>query len=335
MRQPTIDSTKRSTLGLLISVALGLGAGLPLASHAQAQAYPNKPVKLIVPYPPGGATDIGARVVAQKLTEQTGQTFVVENRAGAGGNLGAEAAARSPADGYTLLVGTTAHAINPSMFSKLNYDILKDFIPVSGLSGGPLVVVVNPNLPVKNFADLVNLAKTKPGGLNYASSGNGQSTHLAVELFKAQAKVNMTHVPYKGSAPALNDVAAGQADVMFDTTISAMPLVRGGKLRALAVTGSSRSPAAPELPTVAESGYPGYEAIAWNGIFVPAGTPPDVVNKLNAELKKALDNPEVKQRFEAQGFASNWSSPEAFNKFVNNEVQKWANVAKVSGAKID
>ncbi len=326
---------KHRAFGLLASLSVALVATLPISAQAQSQDYPNKPVKLIVPYPPGGATDIGARVVAQKLTEQTGQAFVVENRPGAGGNLGAEAAARSPADGYTLLVGTTAHAINPSMFSKLNYDILKDFIPVSGLSGGPLVVVVNPNLPVKNVADMVNLAKTKQGGLNYASSGNGQSTHLAVELFKVQAKVNMTHVPYKGSAPALNDVAAGQADVMFDTTISAMPLVRAGKLRALAVTGATRSPAAPELPTIAESGYPGYEAIAWNGIFVPAGTPKDVVNKLNAELKKALDNPEVKQRFEAQGFASSWSSPEAFNKFVNNEVQKWANVAKVSGAKID
>ena len=179
---------KHRAFGLLASLSVALVATLPISAQAQSQDYPNKPVKLIVPYPPGGATDIGARVVAQKLTEQTGQTFVVENRAGAGGNLGAEAAARSPADGYTLLVGTTAHAINPSMFSKLNYDILKDFIPVSGLSGGPLVVVVNPNLPVKNVADMVNLAKTKQGGLNYASSGNGQSTHLAVELFKAQAK---------------------------------------------------------------------------------------------------------------------------------------------------
>jgi tripartite-type tricarboxylate transporter receptor subunit TctC len=306
-----------------------------LATSAFAQGYPTKPAKVVVPYPPGGPTDIVARVVSQKLSEQMGQQFIVENRPGAGGNIGAEAVAKSPADGYTLLVATTAHAINPSLFKSLGYNLVKDFAPISQLTSGPLVIVANPSLPAKNVKELIALAKAKPGTLNYASSGNGQSTHLSAELFGTMAGVKMNHIPYKGSAPALTDVMGGQASLMFDTMLSAMPQVKNGKLKAIAVTSAARSPAAPDVPTVAESGLPGYEAIAWNGLLAPAGTPPEVVNKLNAELKKALDAPDVKDRFSAQGFGAAWNTREAFAKFIQAELDKWAKVVKVSGATLD
>jgi len=324
----------RSPARRVLIAAIGASL-LGLAGTALAQAYPSKPVKLIVPYPPGGPTDIVARVIAQKLSTQTGQQFIIDNRPGAGGNTGAEAVARSPADGYTLLVATTAHAINPSLFKTLNYSFTKDFAPVSQLTSGPLVVVVNTALPVKSVAELVALAKADPGKLNFASSGNGQSTHLAAELFNATAGTQIKHVPYKGSAPALTDTIAGQTQVMFDTMLSAMPFVKGGKLRALAVTSAKRSPAAPDLPTVAESGLPGYEAIAWNGLLAPAGTPRDVLAKLSAELRTAMDAPDVRERFEAQGFSAAWTTPEAFASFITGEVDKWSRVVKVSGATVE
>jgi len=321
---------RRPWIGLACAVACVAASGL-----AMAQDYPNKPVKLVVPYPPGGPTDIVARVVAQKLQEQMGQPFVIDNKPGAGANTGAEAVARSTPDGYTLLVATTAHAINPSLFSKLSYQLLKDLAPVSQLTSGPLVIVANPALPAQNIQELIALAKGKSGGLNFGSSGNGQSTHLSAELFSAMAGIKMSHVPYKGSAPALTDVMAGQTDLMFDTMLSAMPHVKAGKLKAVAITSSQRSPVAPHLPTVAESGLPGYEAIAWNGLLAPAGTPKEVVARLNAELKKVLENPDVRQRFEAQGFAASWNSPATFGSFLQAEVDKWAKVVQVSGAKID
>jgi len=321
---------RRPWIGLACAVACVAASGL-----AMAQDYPNRPVKLVVPYPPGGPTDIVARVVAQKLQEQMGQPFVIDNKPGAGANTGAEAVARSTPDGYTLLVATTAHAINPSLFSKLSYQLLKDLAPVSQLTSGPLVIVANPALPAQNIQELIALAKGKSGGLNFGSSGNGQSTHLSAELFSAMAGIKMSHVPYKGSAPALTDVMAGQTDLMFDTMLSAMPHVKAGKLKALAITSSQRSPVAPHLPTVAESGLPGYEAIAWNGLLAPAGTPKEVVARLNAELKKVLENPDVRQRFEAQGFAASWNSPATFGSFLQAEVDKWAKVVQVSGAKID
>ena len=313
----------------------GIAVLLAAATSVYAQSYPTKPVKVIVPYPPGGPTDIVARVVGQKLSDQMGQQFIVENRPGAGGNIGAEAVAKSPADGYTLLVATTAHAINPSLFKNLGYNLTKDFAPVSQLTSGPLVIVANPSLPAKNVSELIAIGKAKPGSLNYASSGNGQSTHLSAELFATMAGIKMNHIPYKGSAPALTDVMGGQASLMFDTMLSAMPHVKNGKLKAIAVTSAARSPAAPDVPTVAESGLPGYEAIAWNGLLVPAGTPADIVGKLNAELKKALDAPDVKDRFSAQGFGAAWSTREAFAKFIQSELDKWAKVVKVSGATLD
>jgi len=331
MHSIRFPSSARRRLLLAAVAALCLAA----PAFAQAQAYPTKPVRLVVPYPPGGPTDIVARLVAQKLSEQLGQQFIIDNRPGAGANTGAELVARSPADGYTLVVATTAHAINPSLFKNLGYSLAKDFAPVSLLTSGPLVIVANPALPAKNVAELIALAKARPGELNFASSGNGQSTHLSAELFASMAGVKMNHIPYKGSAPALTDTMGGQTQLMFDTMLSAMPHVKGGKLKALAVTSATRSPVAPEVPTVAESGLPGYEAIAWNGLLAPAHTPPDVLARLSTALKKVLAAPDVKDKFEAQGFAATWTSPEDFGRFMTAEIDKWAKVVKVSGATVD
>ena len=304
-----------------------LSAGLlaaAFAAPALAQSYPAKPVRIVVPYPPGGPNDIVARTVGQKLSEQLGQPVIVDNKPGASGNIGAESVAKSPPDGYTLLLLTTGHTINPSLYPKLGYDLEKDLAPVTQLTAGPMVVVANPSL-----------AKAKPGSLNFGSAGNGSSTHLAPELFSSMAGIKMNHIPYKGSAPALTDLMAGQIQVAFDFMISAMPHVKSGKIKALAVTSTTRSPAAPDLPTVAESGVPGFEVIGWNGLVVPARTPKDAVAKLNAELKKALDQPDTKERFAAQGFSATWTTPEKFGAYIESEHAKWAKVVKDSGAKID
>ena len=308
---------------------------LVMTAPANAQSYPNKPVRVVVPYPPGGPTDIVARVLFQQVSEATGQQFLVDNRAGAGGNIGAEIVAKSPADGYTLLIGTTAHAINMSLFKNLSYDVQKDFAPVSLLTQGPLVLVAHPQFPANTIKEVIELAKSKSGGLNFASSGNGQSTHLSAELFNTMAGIKMSHVPYKGSAPALTDVMSGQVDVMFDTTLSAMPFVKAGKLKALGLTSPVRSPAAPDVPTIAESGLPGYEVFAWNGVFVPAGTPKAIIQQLNDQIRKAMLLPQVKDKFSAQGFAASWNSPENFGVFVKNEVDKWTRTVKASGATLD
>ena len=315
-----------------------LSAGLlaaAFAAPALAQSYPTKPVRIVVPYPPGGPNDIVARTVGQKLSEQLGQPVIVDNKPGASGNIGAESVAKSPPDGYTLLLLTTGHTINPSLYPKLGYDLEKDLAPVTQLTAGPMVVVANPSLPAKNIKELISLAKAKPGSLNFGSAGNGSSTHLAPELFSSMAGIKMNHIPYKGSAPALTDLMAGQIQVAFDFMISAMPHVKSGKVKALAVTSTTRSPAAPDLPTVAESGVPGFEVIGWNGLVVPARTPKDVVAKLNAELKKALDQPDAKERFAAQGFSATWTTPEKFGAYIESEHAKWAKVVKDSGAKID
>jgi len=317
-----------------ISFICGL-LSLVLTAPANAQSYPNKPVRVVVPYPPGGPTDIVARVLFQQVSEATGQQFLVDNRAGAGGNIGAEIVAKSPADGYTLLIGTTAHAINMSLFKNLSYDVQKDFAPVSLLTQGPLVLVAHPQFPANSIKEVIELAKSKSGGLNFASSGNGQSTHLSAELFNTMAGIKMSHVPYKGSAPALTDVMSGQVDVMFDTTLSAMPFVKAGKLKALGLTSPVRSPAAPDVPTIAESGLPGYEVFAWNGVFVPAGTPKAIIQQLNDQIRKAMLLPQVKDKFSAQGFAASWNSPENFGVFVKNEVDKWSRTVKASGATLD
>ena len=312
-------------------------AAFTLAANATAAAaaWPAKPITLVVPYPPGGPTDIVARSVAQGLGEELRQTVIVENRSGAGGNIGADMVAKSAPDGYTLLLATTAHAINMSLFKDLGYDTRKSFAPISLLTKGPLVVVTRPDLPAKSVAELIALAKASPGKLTFASSGNGQSTHLSAELFNAMAGTRMVHVPYRGSAPAMTDVMGGQADIMFNTMLSSMPYVKDGKLRALAVTSAARSPAAPDIPTVAEVGLPGYEATAWNGLMAPAGTPDAVVQALSAALRKVLGRPDLQKQFAQQGFDAEWMTPAAYGQFLDNEIRKWAEVVKVSGATVN
>lgn len=316
-------------------IAAALATTLSLTANAQGSDAAPKTVRVVVPYPPGGPTDVVARVVFQQVSETTGQQFIIDNRAGAGGNIGADIVARAAPDGATLLVVTTGQAINASMFKKLNYDLIKDFEAVSLLTQGPLVLVANPDLPANNVAELIALAKAKPGTLNFASTGNGSSTHLTGELFNSMAGVKLVHIPYKGSAPALNDVLGGQVPLMFDTMLSAMPFVKAGKLKALAVTSPQRSPAAPDVPTVAESGLPGFGSFAWNGVLAPAGTPRPVIEQLNQALKKALALPEVKDKFSAQGFAASWTSPEQFRTFLKDEVEKWRRTVKASGATLN
>jgi len=331
-----MHTPRRAALAAFAALAATALAAAAPAAHAQAQPWPSKPVRIIVPYPPGGPTDIVARLVGQRLSERLKQPFVIENRAGAGGNLGAEAAAKSPADGYTLLLGTTAHAINPSLFKSLGYDIRKDFVPIALLTSIPLVLVVPAASPVATVADVVALAKSKGGGLPYASSGNGQSTHLAAELFASMAGAPMTHVPYKGSAPALTDLAGGQVALMFDTMLSAMPQVKAGRLKAIAVTSAVRAPSAPELPTVADAaGLAGYEATAWNALFAPAGTPPDVSAALAAAVAEVLAEPETRQRFAADGAIAGSGTPAALGAFLGREIDKWRGVVQRANVKVD
>lgn len=319
----------------LLTSALAALTALATGGPASAQAFPNKPIKIVVPYTPGGPTDIPARLVGQKLAELLGQPVIIENKPGAGGNIGADAVAKASADGYTLLLVTTGHAINPSLYPKLAYDLTTDLVAVSQLTSSPMVVVANVNLNVNSIKDLIGLAKAKPGALNFASAGNGASTHLAPELLSMMAGIKMNHIPYRGSAPALADVMAGHAQVAFDYMTSTMPHVRSGKLKGLATTGATRSPAAQDLPTVAESGVPGFEVVGWNGVMAPAGTPPDVIAKLNAAIKQALAMPEVSERLTGLGANVVWNTPTDFGAFVKAEVAKWDKVVKASGAKID
>ena len=307
------------------------------APSALAQApFPTKPVRLVVPFPAGGTTDILARAAAQKLSETLGQQVIVDNRPGAGGNIGAELVAKAQADGYTLLMGTVGtHAINPSLYAKMPYDHVKDFAPVILVAGVPNVLVVNPDLPFKTVADVVAYAKANPGKLNFASSGSGTSIHLSGELFKVMAGVQMTHVPYKGSAPALTDLIGGQVQLMFDNLPSALPQIKGGKLRAVAVTSTTRAAALPDVPTVAESGLPGFESSSWFGILAPAGTPKDIIAKINTDVQKWLSTPEAKEKLLGQGANAAGGSPEDFAKHIQAETAKWAKVVKESGAKVD
>ena len=321
-------------LALVLSIALGFG---PLATRAHAQgAYPTKPIRLVVPFPPAGTTDILARAIAQRWTETLGQSVVVDNRPGAGGNIGADLVAKAAPDGYTLLMGTVGtHAINPSLYGKLPYDHVKDFTPVVLVAGVPNVLVVNPALPVQNVQELIAYAKANPAKLNFASSGSGTSIHLAGELFKVMTGVQMTHVPYKGSAPALQDLLGGQAQLMFDNLPSSLAPIRAGKLRALAVTSATRAPALSDVPTVAEAGVPGFEASSWFGVLAPAGTPAAIVTRLNAEAVKWLATPDAKEKMLANGANAVGGSPEDFAAFIQAETVKWAKVVKESGARVE
>jgi len=319
------------------AVLVGIAAvAVAAPTGAQTAAYPTKPVRLVVPFPPGGATDTIARAVAQKLGETWGQSFVVDNRPGAGGNIGTELVARAAPDGYTLEMGTVGtHAINASLYSKLPFDHVKDFAPIILVAGVPNVLEVTPSLPVNSVQELIAYAKANPGKLNFASSGNGTSIHLSGELFKVMTGVQMTHVPYKGSAPALQDLIAGQVQLMFDNLPPSLPQIKAGKLRALAVTSATRAPALPDVPTVAESGLPGFEASSWFGLLAPAGTPPALIAKINAEVLAWLASPEGKEKLASIGANPAGGSPEDFARHIQAETAKWAKVVKESGAKVD
>jgi tripartite-type tricarboxylate transporter receptor subunit TctC len=319
-------------------IVAALAAGMALcALTASAQApYPNRPVRIVVPFAAGGTTDILARALAQKLTEALGQSFIVDNRPGAGGNIGAELVAKSAPDGYTLLMGTVGtHAINPSLYKVMPYDHVKDFAPVVLVAGVPNVLEVNPSVPVQTVAELIAYAKANPNKLNFASSGSGTSIHLSAELFKSMTGVQMQHVPYKGSAPALQDLVGGQVQLMFDNLPSSLALIKAGKLRPLAVTSTTRAAVLPDVPTVAEAGVPGFEASSWFGLLAPAGTPPAIIAKLNAEANRWLSSPDAKEKLLAQGANAAGGSPEDFARHIAAETIKWAKVVKDSGAKVD
>ncbi|MDT7837287.1 Bug family tripartite tricarboxylate transporter substrate binding protein [Aquabacterium sp. OR-4] len=330
---PPFRPTRRRALAALLAT---LSCGLAHApALAQAQPWPAKPLRLVVGYAAGGATDVIARLVSQKLGEALGQTVVVENRAGANSNIGAEAVARAPADGHTLYVFTIANTINASLYDKLGYDPQKDFEPVGLIAKVPNILVVNPALPIKSVADYVKFAKDKPQGISFASSGSGSSIHLSGELFKSVARLNMLHVPYRGSAPAVTDLIGGQVQSMFDNAPSALPHVQGGRLRAVAVTGPQRLPLLPDVPTLAESGYAGFEVQSWFGLAAPAGTPRAVVERLNSELNKLVALPEVSKRLAEMGATPATGTPEQMRSFAGAEQRRWQAVVKQSGARAD
>jgi tripartite-type tricarboxylate transporter receptor subunit TctC len=307
------------------------------ASMALAQNFPQHPVRLIVPYPPGSGTDIAARVLGQKLTESWGQQVIVENRPGAGAIIGVDAVAKAAPDGYTIGIADTGPlAINPALYPKLPYNPVRDFAPVTLVAKLPFMLVVNPALPVNNVAELVALAKKEPGKINYASVGNGSAVHLATELFKTRAGINLTHIPYKGSAPALQGVLGGEAPVMFVNLLSAMPLVKAGKLRALAAAPATRIGALPDLPTIAEAGVPGYQFEAWFGVIAPAGTPKAIVDKLNQDLRRAIALPEVRDvLFNQGGMEPVGSTVESFANLIPVEVERWGKLVRETGAKVE
>jgi tripartite-type tricarboxylate transporter receptor subunit TctC len=306
------------------------------ASWVAAQSYPAKPIRIIVPFPAGGIADLFGRVIGQKFSEAWGQPVVVDNRPGAGGNIGAEIVAKSPPDGYTLVTGSIGtHAVNVSLFSKLPYDPIRDFAPVSLIMEAEGLLVVHPSVPARSVKDLIALARSRPGQLSYASAGHGTAAHLAGELFKSMAKVDMVHVPYKGNVPAITDLIAGQTSLLFATMPTVLPQVQAGRLRALAVTSSARSPAAPQLPTIAEAALPGYSVTNWIGIFAPAGTPREVVLKLNGEIVRTMQAPDIQKRLLNEGAKFTPWSPDQFASFVNAELAKWAKVVKEAGIRVD
>jgi tripartite-type tricarboxylate transporter receptor subunit TctC len=312
-----------------------LGIMLIVAIPVLAQSYPSKPIRLVLPYPPGGGTDVIARPLAQKLTEQLGQQVIVDNRGGAGGNIGMEFVAKSPADGYTLLFALTAqYAVNLSLYPKLPYDPVRDYAPISLLANAPYLLVVHPALPAKSVAELVALVKARPGQLSYSSSGNGSGAHLAGEMLRSLARVEIVHVPYKGAGPAMPDLIAGQVQLSFITYTAAGPHIKTGRLRALGVTTAKRSPTLPDLPAIGET-VAGYDSAVWYGFAAPAGTPPEIVSKLNAEVLRVLAAPDFRSRITLEAVSPIGSTPEEFGSFMKSEIVRWAKVVKDSGAKVD
>jgi tripartite-type tricarboxylate transporter receptor subunit TctC len=323
--------------GLSLARIFALGfTGFMLAGIGNAAAldYPTRPVRWIVTYTPGGATDITARIMAQWLSERLGQQFIIENKPGGGNNIGTEAAIHSPADGYTLVLVNPANAINATLYPKLSFNFMKDIAPVGGIMRVPNVMEVNPSFPAKTVAEFIAYAKANPGKINWATSGNGTSVHLSGELFKMMTGVQLTHIPYKGSAPALTDLLAGTVDVIFDNMPPSLPHIRAGKLRALAVTTNVRSEALPDVPTVADT-VPGYEASAFFGMGVPKGTPPEIIEKLNKEINAGLADPKIKARLFELGGMLIAGTPEDFGKVVASETDKWAKVIKAGGVALE
>jgi tripartite-type tricarboxylate transporter receptor subunit TctC len=315
---------------------LGMVFALLAVGVAGAQSWPTKAIRWIVPFAPGGTTDILARTIAEKLTVALGKPVIVENNPGAGGGLGAVQTAKAAPDGYTIMGGTiSTHAINASLYKALPYDPVKDFAPITLIARVPNLLVVNPNVPAKNVRELIALMKANPGKYSFASSGNGTSQHLSGELFKTMAGVDMQHIPYKGSPPALQDVVSGQVTMTFDNITTAWPLAKAGQLRALAVTTAKRSPIAPEVPTLAEAGLAGYEIGSWQGVFAPAGTPADIVKRLNVEIVKIINMPDVREKLVNLGAEPVGDTPEEFAALVKSEGAKWAAVVKQSGARVD
>jgi tripartite-type tricarboxylate transporter receptor subunit TctC len=323
----------------LLGVTLASCITLSLSHHVLAQgaaSYPSKPIKIVVTFPPGGAPDILSRIVAEKINPAWGQSVIVDNKAGAGGNIGADIVAKSPADGYTIVMGTVGtHSINGSLYAKMPYDMVKDFTPVTLVASTPNLLVVNPNVPAASVKELMALAKAKPGQLMYGSPGVGTSVHVSGELFATMGGVKLTHVPYKGRAMAIPDLLGGQIQMMFDNMPSALPVVKEGKLRAIGVTSAKRSPSAPDIPTLAEQGLPGFEATSWFAVFAPANTPKDVVNKLHAELVRIYQLPDVQAKLKTLGLDPLLGGPDALAAYQKAEISKWQKVVKDSGAKAE
>ena len=319
------------TLTKLIGCALAVLVALP----ALAQDYPSRPVKIIVPFATGGPADIYARFLGQRLQNALGQPFVIDDRPGGGSVLGTDAVAKSAPDGYTLLLMSNTHTVNESLMPSKPYALMRDFVPVAAINYSDLVLVVNPSVPVASVAELLALAKSKPGKLNYASSGPGTPYHMAGELFKAMANVDIVHIPYKGSSQARTDVLAGQVDMMFDAVTTMSEFARSGKVKALATTGRVRSSVLPDVPTLSEAGVAGYEAVIWLGLMAPKGTPTEIVKKLNAEIVKIVTRPEVRADWAKQGATAMVMNPDEFARFVNDDIVKWERIVKVSGAKPD
>ncbi|WP_295549849.1 tripartite tricarboxylate transporter substrate binding protein [uncultured Pseudacidovorax sp.] len=334
MNRPSFPLRRRASLALVAALATGALLA-PTLGQAQA-AYPSKPIHIVVPFPPGGSTDVLARRIGDKLASAWGQPVVVDNRAGAGGTVGADYVAKSAPDGYTLLMGVTgSNAIAQALYAKLPYDVVKDFAPVSMVVSAPLVLAVNPDVKVRTAQEFLALAKSKPGGLSYGSAGNGTSMHLTGEMYKQAAGVSMVHIPYRGSAGMLTDLMSGQIQATFGDVLVLMPQIQAGKLRALAVTSKTRHPMLPDVPTLDEAGLKGFEALSWQGLFAPAGTPPDIVEKLSAEVNKAVRSPDVREYFASRGFIVEGTTPAAFKALIEAEVKKWTPIVKYSGARAD
>jgi tripartite-type tricarboxylate transporter receptor subunit TctC len=315
--------------------ALFLGAILITPLTAAAQQYPTKAIRFVVPFAPGGGTDIIGRVVAQALNDALGQPVVVDNRGGAGSTLGTEIVAKSPADGYTILFGNISLAFNATLYTKLRYDTIRDLAPISLSAVQPNILVIHPGLPAKNLKEFIELARAHPGKYNYASAGTGSGTHLAAELLKLQTKIDIVHVPYKGTGPALTDLLGGQINMMVSTFASALPHVKSGRMRALGVTTVKRSPAAPDVPTLIEGGVAGYDYSTWYGLLAPAGTPKPIIDMLNATNRKVLARDDIKQKLESQGVDPIVNTPAEFSTYMKSETEKWGKVVKATGAKAE